>query len=199
MSPEITPEHARALYEEMNPQFERHQAPPELERVGPYGRLRVRAPLQTMTWTFPARAAATHEHVCMNVGLTMAGWGLLHVADEIGATAGALSVAAVVFPGARQSVTVALDGQRIILGVVSLTGLQSMAQLEAPQDPGLVEALHEHRTTASGALHLPLGPALFHVVDLADRRCPSSREWPRVTPGACDGAAPDGAGGQARS
>lgn len=198
MSPEITPDHARALYEEMNPQFERHQAQPELERAGPYGRLRVRAPLQSMTWTFPARAAATHERVCVNVGLTMAGWGLLNVADEIGATAGALSVAAAELPGARQSVTVALDGQRIILGVLSLTGLQSVAQLEEPQDPGLVEALHEHRVRESGALHLPLGPALFNIVDLADRGRPSTREWPRVTPGACDGAAPDGAGGQAR-
>jgi hypothetical protein len=168
MSPEITPEYAaRALYEEMNPRFERRQALPELERVS--GRLRVRTPLQSMTWRFPARATATHEHVCLNVGLTVVEWGLPGpMADELGAKAGALSMAADALPGARQAVTVALDDTRIILGVVSLTGLQDAIEVEEPQDPGVVEAV-QALSTASGVLNLAVGPGLFTVVELPER------------------------------
>lgn len=169
MSPEITPEHARALYAEMAPAYERSLPRPELERVPPHGRLRVRKPLQQMTWTFPADDAATREYAGMNVGLTAVGWGLpMAVADELGNQAAALSGLAAALPGARQAVTLALDGGRVILGVVCLTGLQDVTELEASQDPGVYEAT-QGCTAMTGSLDLPAGPALVTVVELLGR------------------------------
>ncbi|MGW7068821.1 hypothetical protein ACWGII_37885 [Streptomyces sp. NPDC054855] len=169
MSPEITPEHARALYAEMVPTYTRPFPRPELERVPPHGRLRVKKPLQQMTWTFPARDAATGEYAAMNVGLTAVGWGLpMAVADELGNQAATLAALAAAVPCGRQAVTLALDGGRVILGVVSLTGRQDATELEAPQDPGVVEATRG-RTAMTGRLDLPAGPALVTVVELLGR------------------------------
>lgn len=169
MPPDTTPERARALYEEMNPRVERQQMLSDLERVAPHGRLRLRTPLQSMTWTFPARATGTRAHVSVNVERTVVEWGLLGlVAVELGAQAGALSVAADAFAGPRQTVTVALDGRRIILGAVSLMSLQGVTELEEPRDPFVVEAVRRC-TAPSGALALPAGPAVYRVKDLGFR------------------------------
>ncbi|MGW7276516.1 hypothetical protein ACWGH5_39230 [Streptomyces sp. NPDC054864] len=146
---------------------------PDVERVAPHGRLRLTTPLKSMTWTFPARTTDTHAHVSVNVEKAAIEWGLLgQVADELGAQAGELSVAADALPGARQAVTAALDGQRVILGAVSLTGLQDVTELEESRDPGVVEAVRRC-TALSGVLALPAGPGLYTVMDFSDRRAPA--------------------------
>ncbi|MCX4673660.1 hypothetical protein OG453_44705 [Streptomyces sp. NBC_01381] len=121
-----------------------------------------------MTWTFPSHATETREYACLNVGLAALGWGLPGaVADELGNEAAALTALAaeLEFPGARQAVTAALDASRAIVGVVALTGRQDLTELEAPQDPGVVEAVRGH-TAMTGRLDLPAGPALITVVEL---------------------------------
>lgn len=50
---------------------------PALERVAPHGRLRLRTPVKSMTWTFCARGTGTHEHVSVNVETMAVEWCLL--------------------------------------------------------------------------------------------------------------------------
>ncbi|MEU8960067.1 hypothetical protein AB0C93_37905 [Streptomyces sp. NPDC048518] len=176
------PEHqaARVMHSEMNPHPER-EWPRDLVRVPPQGRLReAHRPERLMIWTMPAGAPELPVRASLNVRTTLTEWGVsLADAAELGAEAGRLSEAAADQPGARQAVILAMDGDRITLGVATLTR-QTLDSFGDPQDPGLIQAV-QGLPSSSGTLELPDARALFTVVEAVPfaRRGPSPATGPR--------------------